>query len=157
MAISIRAARAEDAPSILAMLRALADYEKLLSTFTLGEGEIARDFFGPRPVAEAALAWRDETPVGLMTWYWTYASFRAMRGLFIEDLFVPPDHRGQGIGMALLSHAARLAQSCGARLEWRVLDWNAPSIAFYKKLGAQRLEGWDTYRLEGAAMERLLA
>jgi len=156
LVFDIRPAEAANAGAILALLRALAGYEKLLATFTLGEADIARDFFGPRPVCEAAVAWREDEPVGLVTWYWTYATFRGQRGLFVEDLFVQPDYRSQGIGMGLLRHAARVACDAGAaRLEWRVLDWNAPSIAFYQRLGAKRFDGWDTYRLENDAMTAL--
>ena len=157
MAFAIRRTEKADAGTILTLLRALAEYEKLLTTFTLSErGDPARDFFGDRPVAECDLPLKGGEPVGLVTYYWTYASFRAVRGLFVEDLFVLPEFRGQGIGLDLLRYGAATALAAGAtRLEWRVLDWNAPAIAFYKGLGARRFEGWDTYRLEDMAMQKL--
>ena len=93
--------------------------------------------------------------MGIATWYWTYKSFRARRGLFLEDLFVLPHHRGRGLGKALLVHLAAKARDAGGFLEWQVLDWNAPSIAFYKGLGAKPWENWLIYRLEGEALERL--
>ena len=146
-------AEAADSGAILTLLRALAEYEKLLSAFTLNETDVMRDFFGPRPWAEAALARQDGKPVGLITWYWTYASFRSVRGLFVEDLFVLPEFRGQGIGLDLLRYGAATAMAAGAtRLEWRVLDWNAPAIEFYRRIGAKPIRGWIPQALSGDAL-----
>jgi GNAT superfamily N-acetyltransferase len=102
------------------------------------------------------LAFEGDTAVGLVTWYWTYASFAAARGLYVEDLFVRPEWRGKGYGKALLQYLAAKAVAVNAnRLEWLVLDWNAPAIEFYKGIGARPLEGWSSYRLEGEAMKKL--
>ena len=138
------------------LLRELADYEKLLNKFSIDTAQLARDFFGPRPAAECDLAFEGDEPAGLVTFYWTYSSFAAARGLFVEDLFVRPALRGRGHGKALLKHLARKAAANGAmRLEWRVLDWNEPAIEFYKSLGAQPLQAWQTWRLERDAMQVL--
>jgi GNAT superfamily N-acetyltransferase len=149
----IRAAVPSDAPAIVSLLKALADYEKLLDHFTLTEAEAARDMLGG--ACHCDLAFAGEEPVGIATWYWTYKSFRARRGLFLEDLFVLPHHRGRGLGKALLVHLAAKARNAGGFLEWQVLDWNAPSIAFYKSLGAKPWENWLIYRLDGDALEGL--
>ena len=151
----IRAAAPSDAPAIVSLLKELADYEKLLDHFTLTEAEAARDMLGG--VCHCDLAFQGGESVGIATWYWTYKSFRARRGLFVEDLFVQPRHRGRGLGKALLAHLAMRAREAGGFLEWQVLDWNTPSIAFYKSLGAKPWENWLIYRLEGDALESLTA
>jgi GNAT superfamily N-acetyltransferase len=105
---------------------------------------------------ECDLAFEGDMPVGIATWYWTYASFAAARGIYLEDLFVRPQFRGRGIGKALLAGLARRALKGGAgRVEWSVLDWNKPSIDFYESLRARRSGGWVVYRLEGEALEDL--
>jgi GNAT superfamily N-acetyltransferase len=148
----IRPATSQDCALIHALLRELADYENLLPVFTTSEAAIARDFFGNQPVARCDLAFEQEEPVGIVVFFWTYGSFSTKRGLFVEDLFVRPAFRGRGYGKALLKH---LAGKGAARLEWRVLDWNAPSIEFYKRLGARPLADWSTYVLESDAMKSL--
>jgi GNAT superfamily N-acetyltransferase len=151
---SIRPARPDDARLILALLSELAAYEKL--PITLTEEEIAFDFFGLRPLIECDLAFEDQTPVGIATYYWTYATFRAARRLYVEDLFVLPAFRGRGYGKAMLKYLTKKGLAAGAaRLEWQVLAWNAPSIAFYQSIGAHPHEGWYTYWLEGEAMQGL--
>lgn len=153
---TIRAAAEEDAPLILALLRELAAYEKMLDRFATNEAAIRRDFFGPKPAAECDLGFADCEPVGIITCYWTYGSFTTVRGLFIEDLFVRPAFRGRGFGKALLAHVARKALAAGAgRLDWRALDWNKPAHAFYEGLGARRIDDWYSYRLEGDALKAL--
>ena len=153
---TIRPAAAQEADLVLALLTELAAYEKLLSKFTLTEQAITRDFFGERARVTCEIAFEADTAVGLVTWYWTYASFVAARGLYVEDLFVRPAWRGKGYGKALLQYLAAKAVRMGAnRLEWLVLDWNAPAIEFYKGIGARPLESWYTYRLEGEAMKKL--
>ena len=151
--LTIRPARPGDAGLILELLTKLAAYEKLPISIT--EENIAFDFFGLRPLIECELAFQGQTPVGLVTYYWTYATFRAARRLYVEDLFVLPDYRGQGYGKALLKQLARkgLAVEAG-RLEWQVLDWNAPAIAFYESIGARRAP-WLNYWLEGEAVKKL--
>jgi GNAT superfamily N-acetyltransferase len=151
---SIRPARPDDARLILDFLTELAAYEKL--PITLTEEEIAFDFFGLRPRIECDLAFEDQTPAGIITYYWTYATFRAMRRLYVEDLFVLPAFRGRGYGKAMLRYLAQKGLAAGAaRLEWQVLAWNTPSIAFYQSIGAHPHEGWYTYWLEGDAMKNL--
>ncbi len=150
----VRPARPDEAGLILSLLKELAAYEKL--PITIGEEDIAFDFFGLRPLIECELAFEGETPVGLVTYYWTYATFRAARRLYLEDLFVLPAFRGRGYGKALLAHLARKGLAAGAaRLEWQVLDWNAPAIRFYQSIGAHPHEGWFTYWLEGDALTAL--
>jgi GNAT superfamily N-acetyltransferase len=153
---TIRPAAAQDAALVLDLLTELAAYEKLLAKFTLTREAILRDFFGADSPVRCELAFENEEAVGIVTWYWTYASFVAARGLYLEDLFVRPAWRGKGYGKALLQYLAAKAVGVGAyRLEWLVLDWNAPAIEFYKGIGARPLEGWYTYRLEGAALQKL--
>jgi len=151
---TIRQARPDDTRLILALLTELAAYEKL--PITLTEEEIAFDFFGLRPLIECDLAFEDQTPIGIATYYWTYATFRAARRLYVEDLFVLPAFRGRGYGKAMLQYLTKKGLAAGAaRLEWQVLAWNAPSIAFYQSIGAHPHEGWYTYWLEGEAMQAL--
>jgi GNAT superfamily N-acetyltransferase len=152
-ALTIRQARPDDTGLILALLTELAAYEKL--PITLTQEEIAFDFFGLRPLIECELAFEDAAPAGIATFYWTYATFRATRRLYVEDLFVRPAFRGKGHGKALLQHLARRGLAAGAgRLEWQVLDWNAPAIRFYEGIGARKAP-WLNYWLEGEAMQTL--
>jgi GNAT superfamily N-acetyltransferase len=151
--LAIRPAKPGDTSLILMLLTGLADYEEL--PITLTEKDIAADFFGPRPVIECDLAFEDQTPVGITTYFWTYATFRATRRLYVEDLFVLPAFRGKGHGKALLRHLARHGVAAGAgRLEWQVLDWNAPAMRFYESIGAHKTP-WLNFWLEGEAMQRL--
>jgi GNAT superfamily N-acetyltransferase len=150
---SIRAAAAADAPAIVSLLRELADYEKLLDTFGLTEEAARRDMLGG--ACHSDLAFLGQEAVAITTWYWTYKSFAPRRGLFVEDLYVRPTFRGRGLGKALLAHLAGRARSAGGFLEWQVLDWNKPSIDFYRSLGARPVAQWQNYRLEGESLERL--
>ncbi len=150
---SIRAALASDSHLIVSLLWELADYEKLLDRFSLTEEEVKRDMMGA--ACHCDLAFAGSQAAGLVCWYWTYKSFGARRGLFIEDLYVRPQFRGQGLGKALLARLAAKAREAGGFLEWQVLDWNTPSIDFYKSLGARPVEQWLNYRLEGESLERL--
>ncbi len=154
--LRIRSARAGDEALIVTLLRELADYEKLLDKFRVTEDIVRRDYLGDRPLLQCELAFEGEAPVGVMTWYWTYASFAARRAIYLEDLFVRPSQRGKGHGKALLVHLAKTGAAVGAqRVEWSVLDWNRPSIEFYDSLGARPVSGWLVYRLEGAALAAL--
>ena len=154
--LRIRPACKDDCALMWRLLRELADYEKLLNKFSIDVAQLEQDFFGPRPAAECDLAFEGEEPAGLATFYRTYSSFAGARGLFVEDLFVRPALRGRGHGKALLRHLARKAKASGAvRLQWRVLDWNEPAIAFYKSIGAQPLQQWQTWWLENDAMRAL--
>jgi GNAT superfamily N-acetyltransferase len=148
---SIRRASAGDEGIIVTMLRELAEFERLAPAFTLTEADVGRDLLGTEPVAVCDLAFVDGDPAGIALWFWSYRSFRAERGVFIEDLFVRPAFRGRGLGRMLLAHCARQ----GARLEWRVLDWNEKALAFYRGLGAEPLKDWLVYQLEGDALQRL--
>ena len=149
---TIRAATPAEAPVILALLRELAIYEKA-PVFQLSESTVQRDMFGA--ACHCDLAFQGGKPAGIVTWFWTYKSFRAARYLFVEDVYVKPEFRGQGLGRQLLVHLAQLARRENGFLEWRVLDWNAPAVEFYKSLGATLLPEWITCRLEGAALEKL--
>jgi len=152
----IRAARAGEEDAILALLTELADYEKLLDKFHITAEVIRRDYLGDRPMLRCDLIEADGAPAGIATWYWTYSSFAARRGIFLEDLYVRPQFRGKGYGKTLLAHLAREAVNANAKhVEWSVLDWNAPSISFYEQLGARRPNGWYNYRLEGEALKAL--
>jgi diamine N-acetyltransferase len=153
---SIRRAVRGDEGVVLTLLRDLADYEKLLDKFHITAEVIARDYFGAQPLLNCDLAFEGDKPVGCATWYWTYHSFAARRGIFLEDLLVRPQTRGKGYGKALLSHLARSAlEAGGGQVEWEVLDWNQPSIDFYESIGAKRQGGWHTYRLEDAALKKM--
>ena len=144
----IRPAAPGDERALFDLIRGLARFEKLDHLVT-GSAEALREhLFGARPVAEAILAEEAGAPVGFALFFPTYSTFLTKPGLYLEDLFVEPEHRGAGIGKALLRHLAGLAveRDCG-RLEWRVLDWNAPSIAFYQSLGGALLPEWELVRM----------
>jgi len=155
MTLRIVPATAPDVPVILRMIRGLAEYEKLLEACSATEDQLRDSLFGPHPAAEVLLAWADDRPVGFALFFHNYSTFLGRPGIYLEDLFVDPDRRGRGYGKALLAHLARLARDrdCG-RVEWAVLDWNAPSIQFYKSLGAVPLDDWIIFRLTGEALER---
>jgi GNAT superfamily N-acetyltransferase len=150
---SIRAAQNADAPAIVSLLAELAGYEKLQDRFVLTEEMVRRDMLGD--ACHCDLAFAGDVACGIATWFWTYKSFRARRGLFVEDLYVRPEFRGRGLGKSLLSALAAKARADGGFLEWQVLDWNVPSIAFYQSLGATPVQDWLTYRLEGEELGRL--
>ena len=155
MSLQIRAATIEDVPEILRLIRGLAEYEKLEHEVVATEERLRRSLFGERPAAEAVLGWLEGRAVGFAVFFHNYSTFRACPGLYLEDLFVEPAHRGGGYGKALLLHVARLAAQRGCeRMEWSVLDWNTPAIEFYKSLGAQLMDDWRICRLTGAALEK---
>jgi len=149
----IRGAGPSDSAAIVALLQELAAYEKLLDHFTLTEDQVRRDMFGQ--ACHCELAFQDEKAVGVATWFWTYKSFRALKSLYVEDLYVRPAFRGQGLGRQFLVRLAQKARAAHGLMEWRVLDWNAPAIAFYQGLGARLAPEWRDCRLEGQALERL--
>jgi GNAT superfamily N-acetyltransferase len=154
--IEIAAATEADVPMILEMIRGLAEYEKLLHLVTADERQIRETLFGMRPAAEVLLAFQGSECVGFALFFPNYSTFLAKPGIYLEDLFVKPHARGQGAGAALLKELARIAKSRGCgRVEWSVLDWNEPSIAFYRKLGAVPQNEWTTFRLTGEALDRL--
>jgi GNAT superfamily N-acetyltransferase len=151
----IRPARPEDCDRLHALILGLAGYERLAHAVVGTVEDLRAELFGAQPVIEAALAWDDGQPVGFALWFHTYSTFLARRGLWLEDLFVIPEARGRGHGKALLKHCARLAvdRRCG-RYEWSVLNWNQPSIEFYKAAGAVLMSDWTICRMTGDALER---
>jgi len=153
----IRPATAVDTALILAFIRGLADYEKLAHEVEATEEKIRATLFpnDARPAAECVLAFDGDAPAGFAIYFTNYSTFLAKPGLYLEDLFVAPAHRGRGIGKALLLHLAKLANARGCgRMEWSVLDWNQPAIDFYESLGAERKTDWTICRLTGAALAR---
>ena len=156
MSLVIRPARPEDAGLILSFITALADYEKLSHEMVATEAGIANELFGPSPRVFCDIAELDGKPVGFALWFYNFSTFLGRCGIYLEDLFVVPDARGSGAGKALLRGLARrcVAQDLG-RLEWSVLDWNAPAIGFYDSLGADAMDGWTVRRLHGEALARL--
>jgi GNAT superfamily N-acetyltransferase len=156
VALEIRAARPADVAVIAALIRGLARFEKLEDEVTMTEDLLAKGLFGNRPYAETLLAEEDGTPVGFALFFHNFSTFLARPGLYLEDLFVVPEHRGHGVGRALLVALARVAveRGCG-RLEWSVLDWNRDAIAFYERLGARPNSEWTVYRLTGQALRSL--
>jgi GNAT superfamily N-acetyltransferase len=154
--IGIRPATPDDVPLIFHLIRELAEYEKLSHEATVTEAQLRSTLFGQRPAAEVVIASADEVPVGFAVFFANYSTFLGLPGLYLEDLFVRPEARGRGIGRALLEYLARLTVDRGwGRLEWRVLDWNEPSIAFYKRLGAEPLSDWTVFRVTGSSLREL--
>jgi GNAT superfamily N-acetyltransferase len=151
MSLTIRPAQAGDAAQIVAFIAALADYEKLSHEAVATEADIMRDLFGPDPKVFCEIAEWDGRPVGFALWFYTYSTFQGRHGLWLEDLYVDPALRGNGIGKALLAHLAQRCVREGlGRFEWWVLDWNAPSIAFYKAQGGVMQDEWTKVRVDGA-------
>ena len=153
----IREAVESDVPLIASLIRELAEYERLLQEVRLTETGLRDALFGARRYAEVAIAEAEPgVPAGFALFFHNFSTFLGRPGIYLEDLFVRPQYRGSGIGKALLVHLARLAEQRGCgRLEWAVLDWNAAAIGFYLGLGARPAAGWNMYRLEGEALERL--
>jgi len=155
-ALRIAPANESDIPIILSFIRKLAEYEKMSHLVVATEENIREHVFGANPVVEVLLAYWDEEPVGFALYLRNFSTFLGQAGIYLEDLFVDPEHRGEGIGKALLARLAKVAVERGyGRLEWAVLDWNTPSIEFYRRLGAVPLDEWTAYRLTGAALDRL--
>ncbi len=156
MCAVIRPARAEDVPTIAAFVRELAEYERLSDEVLLREEDLREHLFGNRRYAEVLIAEEDERPVGFALFMHNYSTFLAQPGIYLEDLFVRPAHRGKGHGKALLQALARIAveRGCG-RFEWAVLDWNTPSIEFYRSLGATPMHDWTVFRVAGEALRKL--
>jgi GNAT superfamily N-acetyltransferase len=158
MSVSIRPCRPDDAEALVALVRELAVYERLEAYARATPDDFRTHLFGPRPMAEAVLAEVEGLPVGFALYFMTFSTFRGRPGIYLEDLFVRPEYRGRKIGKSLLAHVARVAveRRC-ARLEWSVLDWNAPAIGFYVSLGAKPLDGWTVYRITDEPQHRLAA
>ena len=154
--IRIRVAEVADVAEIRAMIHGLAVYEKLEHVMTATEDQLRQTLFGERPAAEVVLAYLDGVCAGFALFFPNYSTFLAKPGLYLEDLFVKPELRGRGVGLALLRQLAKIAVERGyGRVEWSVLDWNDPAIGFYKKLGAIPMDEWTTMRLAGDAIPAL--
>jgi len=156
MTLRIRPAEAADVPVIANLIRGLATFEKLEDQVSMTEERLAESLFGQHRYAETLLAEDDGTPVGFALFFHNFSTFLGLPGVYLEDLFVIPEHRGRGVGRALLRELARLAveRGCG-RLEWSVLDWNRDAIGFYERLGARPNSEWTVYRLTGEALASL--
>lgn len=156
--IVLRRAAPGDAPLILAFIHQLAEYEGLLDRVAATETKVRDSLFGPEPAARAIIGECDGEPAGFAVYFFSYSTFQAARGLYLEDLFVLPRFRGRGLGQRLLAELARIAvdASC-ARMEWSVLDWNELALRVYRRVGAQPLDGWTVQRLDGEALRALAA
>lgn len=154
--VTIRPCVEGDAESLVNLVRELAVYERLEQFARATADDFRRHLFGPTPVAEAIVAEADGQAVGFALFFMTFSTFRGQPGIYLEDLFVQPDHRGRGVGKRLLAAVASRAveRGCG-RLNWSVLDWNEPSIGFYLSLGARPLDDWTVFRLDDEALARL--
>src|SRR5439155_24276504 len=153
---AIRSAAEADVPLILQFIRDLAEYERLAHRVVATEEKLRQSLFGSPRFAEVIVGEEDGAPVGFALFFHNYSTFLAQPGIYLEDLFVKPDARGRGYGKALLARLAQLARERGCgRVEWAVLDWNAPSIDFYKALGALAMDEWTVFRLTGEALDAL--
>ena len=155
MGLTFRFAQVADTPLILEFIRELADYERMLDQVEADEATL-RDQLFEKHHAEVLFALEDGTEVGFALFFHNFSTFLGRAGLYLEDLYVKPEYRGQGYGKAILKKLAQIAveRGCG-RLEWWCLDWNTPSIGFYRSLGAEAMEDWTVYRLTGPALKRL--
>ena len=155
-ALTIRPAIADDAGIVAQFIRDLADYEKLAHEAKASASDIARDLFGPDPKVFCEIAEWDGKPIGFALWFYTYSTFQGQHGIWLEDLYVDPSLRGKGIGKALLIHLAQRCVREGlGRFEWWVLDWNEPSIEFYKSQGGIMQDEWTKVRVDGEALTAL--
>ena len=154
--LRLRPATRDDVADIRRLIRALADYEKEPDAAVVTEADLLRDGFGEKPLFKVVMAEWEGAVVGFAFYFYNYSTWQGRPGLYLEDLFVMPSHRGQGIGKALLVHLAQIAlrENCG-RFVWQVLDWNTPSIQFYESLGAVVMKEWLTMRVTGEALTRL--
>ncbi|MBI3492231.1 MAG: GNAT family N-acetyltransferase [Acidobacteria bacterium] len=152
----IERATERDVPLIFNLIKGLAEYEKLAHEVTATEEKLRATLFGPRPAAEVVIAYADDAPAGFALFFHNYSTFLGQPGIYLEDLYVVPEWRGHGLGRRLLTHLAKLAveRHCG-RLEWSVLDWNAPAIGFYRGLGARLMQEWSIFRLTGDSLRAL--
>jgi GNAT superfamily N-acetyltransferase len=154
--LRIEPATEDHVPLILNLVKKLAAYERLEHEVVATEEDFRKALFGTPRTAEAVLAFLGGQPVGFALYFSTFSTFVGRSGIYLEDIFVEPEHRGQGVGAALLARIAKIAcdRNCG-RLEWSVLTWNEPAIGFYERLGARRMEDWRVFRLAGAALTEL--
>lgn len=156
--VQIAPATTDDVPALMALIRGLAEYEKLTHQLRMTPEALREHLFGPRPYAEAAIARVGGEAVGYAIWFHNYSTFLAKPGLYLEDVFVLPEHRAHGVGRAMLRYVARIARERGCgRFEWSVLDWNEPAINFYRRIGADILPDWRICRMDETAIARLAA
>lgn len=154
--LEIRQAEPGEEALVLAFIRKLADYEKLLHDVTASEDDIREALFGASPRCHCELAFWEGEPAGFALWFYNFSTFAGKAGIYLEDLYVEPHLRGRGIGKALLKHLAKRCVAEGLpRLQWWVLDWNEPSIAAYKAMGAKPMDEWTVYRVSGAELSAL--
>lgn len=154
--LCLRQAEPGDVPTVLRFIEGLAAYERLEAEAVATEADIARYLFGPDKVIDVVIADYDTEPAGFALYFFSFSTFLGKPGIYLEDLFVRPEHRGRGIGKALLVYLAKVAleKGCG-RLEWSVLDWNEPAIGFYRQLGALAMDEWTVNRVTGEALTDL--
>ena len=153
---TLRPATPADVPLILESIRRLAEYERLAHECIATDAQLRDTLFGATPSAEVVLAFAGDEPAGFALWFESYSTFLAKPGLYLEDLFVYPQHRGRGLGRQLLQHLARVAiERDYGRVEWSVLDWNVDAIGFYRSIGAELLDDWRRCRLAGDAIPAL--
>lgn len=156
MKFNIRSATRNDVPLILELIRDLATYERAPNDVTATEPQLHEVLFGAKPAAEVRLAFEENVAVGFAVFFHNFSTWLGKPGLYLEDLFVRPEHRGKGYGRALLVDLARIARERGCgRMEWAVLDWNDPAIQFYRKLGAKPMDEWTVFRLTGDGIAAL--
>lgn len=152
----IRPARPDDVPAVLKMIRELAEYEREPDAVEATEADIERALFSEGAAAYAHIAEEGGEAVGFALWFLNFSTWTGRHGIYLEDLYVRPEMRGRGLGKALLTELARVCTERGyRRLEWSVLDWNTPSIEFYRSLGARPMDEWTVFRLDGGALDRL--
>ena len=158
MTLSIDAVTPADVPVLMTLIGELAEFERLAHEVVVTEASLGDALFGPRPAVEAVVARVGGEVAGFALYFHNFSTFIGRRGLFLEDLYVRPAYRGQGVGRRLLIHVARLAaaRGCG-RMEWAVLNWNRRAIGFYQSIGARPVNDWTVYRLDGAALDALQA
>lgn len=152
----IRPATEDDVPVLLSLIKELAAYEHLSHEVVATEDDIERSLFAAHPIAEAVIGEYETDPIGFALYFHSFSTFLGRPGIYLEDLYVKPEHRGRGFGRRMLAYLARLAKArhCG-RLEWSVLDWNEPAIKAYQRVRAVPLGDWTVYRLAGEALDKL--
>jgi GNAT superfamily N-acetyltransferase len=156
MSLTIRAARPGEAALVFDFIRKLAAYEKLEHEVTASQADIDAALFSSNPKAFCEIAEWTSKPCGFALWFYNISTFHGRHGIYLEDLYVDPEYRGRGIGKGLLRHLAQRCEREGlSRLQWWVLDWNAPSIAFYRALGAKPMDAWTVFRVTGEALAKL--
>ena len=157
--MTVRSIRPDDVPAVVGLVRELADYERALSEVRLTEEQLRSSLFGDSPALFGHVAEDDDgAVVGVALWFLNFSTWRGTHGIYLEDLYVQPGHRGRGLGRELLRTLAAVCVERGySRLEWSVLDWNTPSIEFYRAAGAVPMDGWSVFRLTGEALPRFAA